>query len=170
MERFQEELSAGRQQLRTADHLVSITFPLVKDNKLLLAALESLSAAAISLMASLLHYEEAFKRIPHFKEDHDSMIYWFKSKCVPRYGLSNDYRAITAELKLLHDEHMASAIEFSRKDCLVICSDTYRFRKITPLQIKSYVAVVKRMLSDVEEVVSRYEGVFGRGQGRIKAC
>ena len=74
------------------------------------------------------------------------------------------------ELKLLHDEHRASTIEFSRKDCLVICSDNYRFRKITPLQIKSFVAVVKRMLSDVEEVVSRYEGIFGRGKGRVKAC
>ena len=170
MERFQEELSAGRQQLMAADHLVSITYRLVKDNKLLLTALESLFAAAKSLMASLLHYEEAFKRLPRFKEDLDSMVYWFKSRCMPRYGLSNDYGVVMDELKLLHDEHKASAIEFSRRDCLVICSDNYRFRKITLLQIKSYVAVVKRMLSDVEEVVSRYEGVFGRGPGRIKAC
>ena len=170
MERFQEELSAGRQQLMTADHLVSITFPLVKDNKLLLTAIESLFAAAKSLMASLLHYESVFKRLPRFKEDYGSMIYWFKSRCMPRYGLSSDYGAVMGELKLLHDDHRASTIEFSRKDCLVICSDTYRFRKITLLQIKSYVAVVKRMFRDVEEVVSRYEGVFGRGQGRIKAC
>ena len=169
MERFQDELSAGRRQLMTADHLVSITFPLVKDNKLLLSALENLFVAAKSIMASLLHYEETFKRIPHFKEEHDSMVYWFKLRCAPRYGLSKDYSAVMDELKLLHDDHKASAIEFSRNDCLVICSDNYRFRKVTAAQIKSYVGVVKRMLLAVEEVVSRYEGVFGRGKGRIKA-
>lgn len=169
MERFQEELSAGKQQLMTADHLVSITYPLVKDNKLLLTALENLFTAAKSLMASLLHYEEAFKRIPRFRDDVDSMVYLFKTKCVPRYGLSSDYSAVIGELKSLHDEHESSAIEFSRKDCIVICSDNYRFRKITLLQIKAYVAIAKRMLSSVEEVVKRYEGVFGRSPRGIKA-
>lgn len=169
MERFQEELAEGSKLLRTADHLVSITYPLVKDNRLLLTSLKNLFDAARTLMVSLLHYEEAFKRLPRFREEYDSMIYWFRSRCLPRYGLSSDYWKVIDELKLLVDNHKNSAVEFSRKDCLVICSDNYSFKRITPVQIKSYVGVVKRMLSDIEGVVSSYEGVFGRGKGRVKA-
>lgn len=169
MERFQQELSEGRRKLMTADHLVSITFPLVKDNKLLLTTAENLFSAAKSLMASLLHYDEAFKRIPHFREEYDSMLYWFRARCMPYYGLSRDYGVAADDLRILLDEHKASSVEFSRKDGLVICSDSYRIRKITVTQLKSYVEILKRMLLDVEGVVSRYEGIFGRGQGRAKA-
>ncbi|MBI2175859.1 hypothetical protein HYU40_00730 [Candidatus Woesearchaeota archaeon] len=169
MERFQQELSEGRRKLMTADHLVSVTFPLVKDNKLLLTAAANLFSAAKNLMASLLHYDEAFKRIPHFREEYDSMLYWLRARCMPYYGLSRDYGVAVDDLRILLDEHKSSSVEFSRKDGLVICSDSYKVRKITVTQLKSYVEVLKRMLLDVEGVVSRYEGVFGRGSGRAKA-
>ena len=169
MEKFQAELVEGRRQLRAADHLVTITYPLVKDNRLLLTAAESLFSAGKSLMASLLHYEEAFKRIPHFRDDYDSMLYWFRSRCMPSYNLSRDYRVAIDELKGLFDSHKSSAVEFSRNDSFVICSDSYNVRKVTVLQLKDYVGVLKRLLLDVEGVVLRYEGVFGRGPGRAKA-
>lgn len=169
MERFQQELSDGRRQLMTADHLVSVTYLLVKDNKLLLTAAENLFGAAKKLMGSLLHYDEAFKRVPHFRDEYDSMLYWFRNRCMPYYGLSRDYAVTADDLRVLLDEHKASSVEFSRKDGLVICSDSYRIRKITVTQLKSYVEVLKRMLGDVEGVVSRYEGIFGRGPGRAKA-
>lgn len=169
MEKFQEELAEGRRKLRAADHLVTITYPLVKDNRLLLTAAESLFAAGKSLMASLLHYEEAFKRIPRFQEDYDSMVYWFRSKCMPSYKLSKDYRIAIDGLKRLFDSHKESAVEFSRKDGFIICSDSYTVRKVTVPQLKEYAGTLKKMLLDVEGVVLRYEGVFGRGPGRAKA-
>jgi len=169
MERFQEELSDGRRNLQAADHLVSMTYPLVGDARLLMAATDNLFSAARSLMASLLHYEEAFKRIPHFREEFDSMSYWFRSRCVPHYGLSREYGRVMLELKELVDSHKSSPVEFARKDGLVICSDSYNMKKITVSQVKSYVSVIKRMLIEVEGVVSRYEGIFGRRPGRAQA-
>ena len=169
MERFHEELEAGRRHLRTADHLVSITFPLVKDNKLLLTAMENLFSGAKNLMASLLHYEEAFKRIPHFQGDYDTMAHWFRSKCVPYYNLSRDYGISLDELNVLADNHKTSAVEFTRGDGLVMFSDTCNFRKISLAELKAYIGIMKRMLLDVEGVVLRYEGIFGRSKGRVKA-
>ncbi|MBI3036225.1 hypothetical protein HYY73_00490 [Candidatus Woesearchaeota archaeon] len=169
MERFHEELSEGKRRLHTADHLLSITYPLVRDNRLLLTAVDNLHVAARNLMASLLHYEEAFKRVPHFRDEHDSMLYWFRSRCMPNYKLGSDYGVVIDELNSLVSEHKASAVEFSRKDSFVICSDTYSIKKVTLAQLKSYAGILKKMLMDVEGVVSRYEGVFGRGPRGIKA-
>ena len=149
MERFQEELETGRRHLRTA--------------------IENLFVGAKNVMASLLHYEETFKRIPHFQGDYDTMAHWFRSKCVPYYKLSRDYGVSLDELKVLAENHKTSAVEFTRGDGLVMFSDTYNFRKITLAELKAYIGVMKRMLLDVEGVVSRYEGVFGRGPRGTKA-
>ena len=169
MERFHEELEAGRRNVYTADHLVSITYPLVKDSRLLLTAMENLFSGAKNLMSAMLHYEEAFKRIPHFQEDYSSMVRLFMSSCVPRYNLSRDYGVSMDELKVLAENHRTSTVEFSRGDGLVMFSDAYNVRKITQAQLKSYVGVMKRLVLDVDGVVSRYEGIFGRGKGRAKA-
>ncbi len=169
MERFHEELAEGRRQLRAADHLISMTYPLVRDNRLLLSAAESLFSAGKNITLSLLHYEEAFKRIPRFREDFDSMIQLFRSRCMPNYKLSSEYNKVLGELKDLSDNHKSSSVEFSRKDCFIICSGTYSLKRVTMVQLKDYVGILKRMLLDVEGVVLRYEGVFGRGTGRVKA-
>jgi hypothetical protein len=169
MERFQEELARGRRSLQVADHVISVTYPLVGDSRLLLSSVENLFAAAKGLMASLLHYELAFKRIPHFREEYDSMLYWFQLKCVPHYNLSRNYCTVMGELKALVDGHKSSPMEFARKDGMIICSENYSIKKITGSQLKSYVASLRRMLAEVEGVVSGYEGIFGRRTGRIEA-
>ena len=169
MERFQEELEAGRRHLRTADHLVSITYPLVKDNKLLITALENLISAGKNLMASMLHYEQAFKRVPRFQEDFDSMVQLFRFKCTPNYNLSRDYGASMDELKVLAENHRTSTVEFTRGDGLVMFSDSSNFRKVTHTQLRSLIGTMKRMLIDIEGVVSRYEGIFGRSPRGTKA-
>lgn len=120
-------------------------------------------------MASLLHYEEMFKRLPKIGEDYSSRIRLFRMECVPRYSLGSGCCAVMDELKSLHDDHEASAVEFSRKDCIVVCSDRYSFRRVTAAMLKSYISVVKLMLSEVEGVVASYEGVFGRSSRGAKA-
>ena|SRR3989338_485442 len=169
MEVFRQELDEGRAHLRVADHLVTITFPLVMDARLLLTAVDNLFTASRKLMASLLHYEVAFKRVPVFSDDYDSICGLFRTQCMPRYNLSRDYWEVAGALKDAVDAHKASAVEFARRDNFVICSDSYSVRKVTAAQLKGYVAVMKRMLSEVEGVVLRYEGIFGRGTGRAEA-
>jgi hypothetical protein len=43
MEEFQELKKEARERLKNADHLITMTYPLVKDNRLLLAAIDNLS-------------------------------------------------------------------------------------------------------------------------------
>ncbi len=42
MEKFQEHLSKADSLIKTADHLVYITFPLIKENRLLKKILEDI--------------------------------------------------------------------------------------------------------------------------------
>ena len=62
MERFQELREDARKRLQVADHLLTITYPLVKDAKLLLTISENLYYCVENAMNALLEHEKLFKK------------------------------------------------------------------------------------------------------------
>jgi len=69
MEEISNALKDANRLLRIADHLTYVTYPLVKDNKLIIAIAESLNGAMIKAMDALLYYDRYYKRIMHFPSD-----------------------------------------------------------------------------------------------------
>jgi len=69
MEKFQELRELSKKRIRVADHMLTMTYPLVQDSKLLLAVVENIFLALTYIMGSVLHYERTFKRIPLFQDD-----------------------------------------------------------------------------------------------------
>lgn len=162
MERFQEAREQARRNLKVADHMAFITYPLVKDNKLLIAILENIFLALTNALGSLLYYERLFKRIPPFHDNFDSKINMFKERCAERYRLSREYAAMMLEIKNLILEHKRSPVEFSRSEGFVICTENYRFKKISIEQIRSYIEKTKTFLGEVEAITRKDEGIFSR--------
>ena len=56
-ELYQELISGANKAVRTADHLVYVTYPLVNDVKLLVTITENLNKALLMAMEALLQYE-----------------------------------------------------------------------------------------------------------------
>ncbi len=165
MERFQEAREQARRNLKVADHMAFITYPLVKDNKLLLAILENVFLAQTNALGSLLYYERLFKRIPPFHDNFESKINMFRERCIERYKLSKEYVLMMTEIKNIILEHKRSPVEFSRSEGFVICAENYRFKKISIEQIRSYIEKTKEFLGKVEEITKKDEGIFSRSPG-----
>lgn len=87
MEKFQEYRQKARQHLKNADYLVTMTYPMVGDSKLLLAAAENLADALNLSILSVLAYEQLYRRIPPFQEDPESALNTFTRDVVPRYRM-----------------------------------------------------------------------------------
>ena len=66
MEQFQIERELAKQKIKVADHIISVTYPLVKDPKLLLGVLENIHSALMHCISAILEYDRLFKRIPPF--------------------------------------------------------------------------------------------------------
>lgn len=162
MEKFQEAREQARRNLKVADHMAFITYPLVKDNKLLLAIMENIFLALTNSLSSLLYYERLFKNIPPFHDNFDSKLHMFRERCLDRHKLSKEYVELMLEIKNIIMEHKRSPVEFSRNQGFVICTEGYQIRKISIGQIRSHIEKTKKFLGEVEEIVKKDEDIFSR--------
>ena len=91
MEKFQENREKAKKNLKIADHMLGVTFPLVKDTKLLLAVIENIFLSYTNAIAAILYFERAFKRIPPFQETFESKLNMFRERCVEKYKIDKSY-------------------------------------------------------------------------------
>jgi len=160
MEKFQELRDSAGKKLQVADYMLTMTYPLVKDPKLLLSVVENLFLAYSHSISSLLHYERLFKRIPPFQEDFSSKLDMFADRCMGKYGIDSENIRIMRDLKEIIVAHKKSPVEFSRKDSFVICDGDYSFRTISPSIIKGYVEKAKLFIRMMSSIVSKDEAIF----------
>ncbi|MCP3686213.1 MAG: hypothetical protein GY861_26500 [bacterium] len=137
-----------------------MTYPLVKDNRLLLAILENIFLGFTNTMSMILYHERLFKRIPPFHDNFESKMHLFNEKCVTVYKLDKNYMTVMREIKDLIVEHKKSPIEFTRKDTFVICSEDYKIKTLSVDQIKKYIQQAKTFFREVDVIVSKNEKIF----------
>jgi len=139
-----ELLTRAERSLRTADHMVYITYPLIKENLLLKKILEELNISATSTIQAIINYESLYKRIS-IQEPKASWLA-FKEKCAPRFNISQQEIQIIVELLSLAEKYKSSAMDFIRKDRLVIMNDNLRTETVNLDQLKKYLGSVKVLL------------------------
>jgi|TARA_B100000315_G_C14356834_1_gene486582 hypothetical protein len=160
MEKFQELRDAAKKKLQLADHILTMTYPVVKDSRLLLSSMENLFLSFSYGMSSILHYDRIFKRIPPFPDNFTSKLELFQYKCAKRYNIDDEYSKILKDLKEIIVAHKKSPIEFSRNKNFVICNGDYRMRTISSKEVKSYIEKAKLFIKDVSTIVSKDEAIF----------
>ena len=162
MEKFAEHKQRAVQNVKVADHMLTMTYPLVKDPKLLLAVLENLFMATTNAMAAVLYYERAFKRVPPFQDTFESKYNLFKQKIVGRYQVDLKWVRFIAELKETVQDHKQATTEFPRKGRFVMADHDYRIKTLGEEDLKYYLQLTKDFVSYALQLVSKNDAKFGR--------
>ena len=160
MEDFQVARDKARKHVRIADHMLTQTYPLINDPKLLITVANNIFIACSSAMSAILYYERLFKRIPNFVDNFENKFSIFTARCMRRYNMSDRYIKLIKDVKELLEERKNAPVEFARKDKFIICSDNYRTRTISVDGLKKYVEEAKIFISDMERMVSKNEHIF----------
>ena len=160
MEQFQESRDKAKKNIQIADHMLGVTYPLVKDTKLLVAIMENIFLAYTNAMAAILYHERLFKRIPPFQDNFDSKFNMFRERCVEKFAFDKSEVADMKDIKELLVQHKKSPMEFIRKDRFVICSDNYRMKTLSLADIQSYISKAKLFIEKANSIVSENEGLF----------
>lgn len=160
MEQFQELREYSKKKLHVADHMLSVTYPLLKDVKLLVAVMENTFLAYTNAMSSLLSYDRMFHKIPAFEDNFASKFNMFRLRSVEKHKLDKKYLEDIQNLKILLMEHKKSPVEFSRKDKLVICSDRFDVKTISVKDMQRYINNCRLFIQDVSSVTSKNEELF----------
>ena len=144
-----------KKHFNTADHLVFVTYPLVKDVKLLLQVVDSLNKSILYLIDAFLIYERMYKRIGPYGDNFEQKIEIFRDYCVPRYGFSKEFLVLFKEINTLVEAHKKSPVEFKKEDKYIICGEDYQMRIITLEQVKGYVLNAKPFILKAGNILGK---------------
>ena len=150
---YLDYLKKARKNLHVADYMLTQTYPLVKDTKLLLAVMENLFLAMSNTMDSLLFYEREMKSIPPFHNSFESRFNTFKLKLVGKYGIDKEYLNLIHDIKSLISSHKSSPVEFIRQDKFVICSEEYDLKSISVEQMRSFIQRSRSFIETVNKIL-----------------
>ena len=160
MEEFQELREMAKKKISIADHILTQTYPLVEDPKVLLAVMENLFLAATNSMASILSWERLFKRIPPYQDNFDSKYNMFRTKIAPKHNLDAKSLDMVIEVKDILIKHRQSPVEFTRKDKFVICDEDYKMKTVHLEDIKAYIESARTLVKLAESVTAQNEEIF----------
>lgn len=138
MESVLKLVERANKSFQTADHLAYVTYPLLKDPKLMMTVVENLYNAMVCGMDAFLQYERLYKRIFNLPDDFSSKMDIFK-KVAQRYNINREHIVVIDDLKNVIDYRRKAPVEFVRRERIIMCSDTYKIRSLNMDKVKEYI-------------------------------
>ena len=141
MEKYQENLKEAIKHLQIADHMTYVTYPLVNEQRLILKIFDEIYKSIINSINAILNYEYLYKRIRLTENN----LQTFAQKCAKQYDLSNIQLKKIFEIIELNKRHQRSAMEFVKKDRIIILSDALNTQTLDIFRIKQYLLLAKEL-------------------------
>ncbi|MFH1065116.1 MAG: hypothetical protein V1734_01270 [Nanoarchaeota archaeon] len=152
MDKLKQLITEANTEFKKADHLAYVTYPLVRESKLLYAIAEVLYNSLHKGVGAVLEYERLYKRIPLVPGTFETEIELFKDVSA-RYGFNRNIVLLLLDLRRLVKAKKASPVEFVRKDKFVICDDEYTMSVLDISKIKGYVIDSREFMEKLNHVM-----------------
>ena len=154
MEKFFESVLEAEKKLRTVDHIVYITFPLIKDKRLLLKVIQEIREIITKCITSILQYEYMYKRINLYKNPKENFRI-FTERCAPRYDINKNEIKIIMKLFNFVEKHKESPFEFIKNDKIIILSENLEPTTLSIEKTKEFLITAKEILKKTKEGMKR---------------
>lgn len=138
--------------LQTADHMLYMTYPLIREKRLLLKILNEIYLVILNVVNSILQYEYVHKRINLYRSTKENLSV-FKNKCGGRYGITPEQISQIELVFELAEKHKNSPFEFVRNNKIVIMTNALKTDTITVEKIKEFVILSKDILRKAETII-----------------
>lgn len=152
MEKFLENLQQAEIILQRADHIMYVSYSLVKDKRLLLNVLCETKNAIVKYINSILQYEYIQKKISLYKNPKDNLITFYE-KSSKRFMITPEENKQVKELFRLVELHNKSPFEFAKDNYLVIMSENFHPQKIGIEDIKNFLNLAKSISRKTKKVI-----------------
>jgi len=153
MENYTELMREANSDLKTADHMVYITYPLVNDPKMVMSILERLYNSLIKTIDAILDYDYLYKRISHVPSDIKEKLDLFKDFTIRRYNIDREILILINDLKDFLEFKKKSKVQFVRRENYVVCSSGYSTKTINISKMKSYVNQTKEFVLKIDKLL-----------------
>ena len=141
------------QQYDAAFHILHVTFPLVRDPKLLMGIIHNMLSSFEHSIDAILSYERQLRLVSHYPDNFESKFNIFRYRCVKRNKIPPKLVHLISQLKYTVEMHKKSPMEFQRGNRFVICNKDYQLQIISIKDIKDYLNQTKEFLDIMENII-----------------
>ena len=152
---YQMAREKAQQQYDSAFHLLKVTYPLARDEKLLLGVLFNLFSSLESSMTSILAYERQLHLVPAYLDNFQSKFNLFRYKSLQRNKIPEEYALLMTELQEMIELQKKCPVEFQRGNRLVMCTKDYEMKTLSLKEIQDYLGKTKDFLELSQQITSR---------------
>jgi len=152
MEKHLESMQNAISKLRIADHIVYTTYPLIKDKRLLLKALDSIYESLVFTINAILQYDYLHNKINlsnNPKENFDI----FLTKSSKTYGITTEELRAIIDFFRLAEAHKKSPMEFTRQEKIIILSENLKTSSLDLDKMRLYLNLGRKMLEKAKLIV-----------------
>lgn len=140
--------------IKRADHMFYVTYPLVKDNKLIITMADNISNGMLCAMDAVLMYEKLYKRISIYPEDYRVKMDMFKDSVARRYNINREHVVLIQDLKKFLEERKKSGVEFVKDDKYVLFNQKREVKSLGIEKLKQNLNMSKDFLKKVNGILT----------------
>jgi hypothetical protein len=160
MQEYSTLLSDANRQVQIADHLLTVTYPMVKDPKLLLSVIEHNRRAIEDCAQAMVNYHvttdkyELPEASKHGKPDVLVAFADLLKARKPKLAGAEDAIKLAHDFRLTLQQHKEAPTTFIRDEKLVIAGEGFSFLKeITPAELKRSLVILKQFVHSANQYV-----------------
>ena len=158
MQKFNNLVLEANKKLKLADHMTYVTYPLLKETKLLLSIVESINKSLNTALDAYLYYDHLYKRISYIPENLKEKLDIFERSSARRYTLKN-YSKLTLESNEILKKHKEAPVAFAKKEKLVICSKNYSLKTLEIEDAKNYLSKAKPFILRLHNILKQEHAI-----------
>jgi hypothetical protein len=156
MAKHKELIASARKEIDLADHLLYVTYPLVKETKFLLAITEHVISSAQKALQALLEYEYYYKRARMCPPNFALQISAFRDKIEKRYEFDPTFFRLLKKLLEIHKFEKDSIVRFKRGDKYILTTGEYNHITVLDMDnVKRYLNFTKKFVAKIEPIVMK---------------
>lgn len=137
MQKIIDNLKEADKKVQIANHLIYVTFPLIKNKRLLIKIIQDIKTAVLNCVNSILQYEYIKKRIKLTKEPLENFKI-FSEQCAPRYNISDYETKQILELFEIARKQEQCSMEIMKNEKVILLSKNLTPEFITIETAKKY--------------------------------
>ncbi len=137
-------------------HLLTVTYPLIKDPKLLVGIASNIYTSMQYAMDAIMIHDLELKLISPYPSNPESKFNLFRLKCVNRNKIPSSIIVKMLDLREILDLHKKSSTEFQRGESLVISNGDYNLKILGIVEIKEYLQRNKEFLEITNKIINKY--------------
>jgi hypothetical protein len=153
-QRFADALIKAEKDCYSAEHILRVIMPVVKDQKLLLRVLENVHKSSIEIISLILKFEYLSKRVDLSSDTKKNQETFFK-KCINFYGLNIEESNDIKELLILGKKHKKSGFEFSRRNKIIIMDDDLGTSEVNKEILEQYIRTLRKLILNAKAMFSK---------------